>query len=252
LLEQDQRTADPKTGELVHKFLDTENIANEFHRFASKQELLDLLELVKIESTTNQLQPFVHFDCHGNENGIGIVKTDGTEEFMPWSEIQDSFIEIFQASKKRSVICFSSCEGFNAVKMVGKQKPCPYDHISGSFKKVGFAEAYEDYAEFYTGIANGKEIFQSAVDVHNDPTYRAVEFMAVNSSTLFELMMKGYQADQLKQDVLDARKARLLSLLKLTFPHPNREQLNALDYYCSVQGQQVLLENFKEIFFSLN
>ncbi|HEY4326349.1 MAG TPA: hypothetical protein VGN20_20350 [Mucilaginibacter sp.] len=245
------RKSDPKTGKEVHDFLDTEKIANEFHRFNTKKELLDLLEIVKIKAAAEKIQPFVHFDCHGNQDGIGAVKLDATEEFIPWEDVLDKFIEIYQASQKKSIICMSSCKGFNASRMVAKAKPCPYDHVCGSFEEIGFDEAYRAYTRFYKNISSGISVFDAAVAIHQSADLKQVQFMAVNSQTLFKIMIDGYKADQLTEEKLAARKAHLLEVLKKNgHPFPNKLQLEYLDEACSIEGQQEILDRYKEVFFS--
>ena len=94
------REKDPKTGMYIHQFLDKKGISNEFHTFKTKQELINLLNAIKIKSASEDFQPFVHFDCHGNENGIAVVRNDNTEELITWKEIREQFREIYMASKR--------------------------------------------------------------------------------------------------------------------------------------------------------
>lgn len=245
------RKSDPKTGQDVHDFLDKEKIANEFHRFNSKKELLDLLEIVKIKAASENIQPFVHFDCHGNQEGIGVVKLDATEELIPWEDVLDKFIEIYQASHKKSIICMSSCKGFNASRLVAKGKPCPYDHVCGSFEEIGFADTYKAYTRFYKDISSGTSVFDAAVAIHNVTDLKQIQFMAVNSQTLFKIMIDGYKSDQLTEEKLEARKAYLLDILKKNgYPFPNKLQLDYLDKACSIEGQHEILERYQEVFLS--
>jgi hypothetical protein len=78
---------DLKTGQLIHNYLDSKAALNEYHVFKSKIELLDILNVIKIESASENLKPFVHFYCHGNENGIGAIKPDESVELISWGEI---------------------------------------------------------------------------------------------------------------------------------------------------------------------
>jgi hypothetical protein len=247
---QSLRDSEPKTGKAVHDFLDKEKIANEFHEFKSKCELLTLLEKIKNDCIQMNVQPFVHFDCHGNNNGIGII-TDGVRgQLITWKEVLDQFIEIYRASSKGSIVCMSSCNGFSATRMVGMGKACPYDHIVGSLIKIPFRKSLEAYKRFYKAVAAGTGIFEAGVAIHNAQDLKALQMMAVNRDTLWNLMIRGYERDQLTPEALEARKAYLLTELKRTFPNPLPAQLAELDYACSEAGQRELLAVFERRFFS--
>lgn len=244
------RENDPKTGKKIHSFLEANEIPCEFHQYNSKEELYSLFELVKVRLSTEDIQPFIHFDCHGNSDGIGAVHIDKTEVFISWNDILDRFIEIYRASNKRLVINMSSCEGFNATKMVAKGKPCPYDHVCGSFEKIGFEASFQAFSKFYKAIFEGMEIFDAGVLIHSDPELQHLNFMAINSYTLFNNMIEKYKEEELSLEKLTARKAFLLQELKKKDPSPNKTQLEYLDNACSPEGQLEILEYYKQVFFS--
>lgn len=52
-------------------------------------------------------------------------------------------------------ISFSSCEGLNVIKLIAALKPCPYDLITCSFRKIGFKDSVDGYSYFYQSINNG-------------------------------------------------------------------------------------------------
>lgn len=241
---------DPKTGERIHEFLDEENISNKFHRFRTKEELFELLDIIQMKVVTEDILPFIHFDCHGNDDGIAAINDNDYLEFIAWGEILDKFIEIYKSSKKKSVISMSSCEGFNATKLVAKGKPCPYDYICGSFEKIKFDDSFNAFSTFYKNIEEGIDIFEAAVGIHNDPTLCHMNFMAIDSYTLFSTMIDNYKKEQLSQEVLSKRKLHLLEELLKTHPIPNKEQLDYLDRACSVEGQEEILQNYQNVFFS--
>jgi len=246
------RENDPKTGEIIQTFLEKENIPSEFHHFHTRDELFALLEIVKVKASNADFQPIVHFDCHGNSDGIGAIGLDNREEFISWDDILDKFIEIYQASKKKSVISMSSCEGFNATKMIGKGKPCPYNYVCGSFGKISFEDSFKAFSKFYKNIQEGASIFDAAVAIHNNADLSHMNFMAIDSTTLFSMMMDGYIRDQLSEIKLAERKAYLLAILKITDPIPSPEQLDYLDKACSIEGHQQILDYYKYVFFSFD
>jgi hypothetical protein len=244
------RNEDPKTGKYVHEFLDKKGISNEFHTFHTKQELIDLLGAIKIKSASEDFQPFVHFDCHGNENGIAVVKKDNTEELITWKDIRTEFRNIYMASKRKAVICMSSCQGFNAIKLVAQCEPCPYDHVCGSFEKISFSDSYYGYTKFYELILEGKTIFDSAVEVHNDDKHKDMKFIGVNSQTLFKMAIDGYLEKECTEEKLKEKKELYQRILG-QYGTLDDNQKEYLEKAFSLEGQKVIIERCAETFFSL-
>ncbi len=246
------RKNDPKTGQMVHEFLDKKGIGNEFRIFRSKRELINILDAIKNKVASDKFQPFVHFDCHGNDKGIGVVMIDGKEELITWKEIRAAFREIYKASKLKSVLCMSSCEGFNVAKLVAHSEPCPYDHVCGSFEKISFDDSYHGYTQFYQLILEDKSIFDAAVEVHNTERGKNMKFLGINSKTLFKLAIDGYIEKECTPEKLEQRKNNNKeNLQKLELGPMSMQQIDLLNSAYSLEGQKEILERYATTFFSL-
>lgn len=241
---------DPKTGKLIHNYLDSKSVQNEYHVFKSKIELLDILNVIKIGSASENLQPFVHFLCHGNEDGIGAIKPDESVELITWGEISQAFREIYLASRQKSIICMSSCHGFNVIKLVSKCEPCPYEYVCGSFEKISFSDSYNAYTKFYSLILGGKPIYDSALEIHNDPAYSNLKFIGLNSDTLFKLTIDGYLIKECTEAKLAEKRERYRKIIENQGPL-NENQIEYLNKAFSIEGQKQILQRCAEIFFSL-
>ncbi|GHT43446.1 hypothetical protein AGMMS49965_17230 [Bacteroidia bacterium] len=244
------REIDPKTGKQIHEFLNEKGIPNEFNPFHSKNELLDLLREIKKKIAINNIQPYVHFDCHGNDDGIVVVKNDGTEELITWGEIRDAFEEIYIASGQQSIICMSSCEGFNVAKLVACFKPCPYKYVCGSFEKISFQDSYNGYTKFYELIFNGTSIHDATVEIHTDLSLEKLKFLAYDSKQLYKIGFDGYINTLCTEEKLKQRKESAKTSLSKD-GHISREQIDKLNHAYSLEGQKELLERYAKIFFSL-
>lgn len=245
------RKTDRKTGWEIYKYLQSKKANTEFYPFKSKDELFNILKLIEIDVVANKEQPFVHFDCHGSDSGITIVKQDGSEESVSWKEIRDKFCSIYVASGKKSIICMSSCKGFNAVKMVAHYEPCPYDHVCGSFEKITFKDSYIGYRLFYKLILSGISLYDAAVKVHNNPDLKAMKFIGLNSNTLFNIAIEGYIAKECTEDALRQRKEEAIRNILTVNGELTQVQKDYLDEAYSLEGQQVIIDSFAQKFFSL-
>lgn len=241
---------DPKTGKLIHNYLDSKGAQNEYHIFKSKSELLDICEIVKIGSAAEKYKPFIHFYCHGNEDGIGAIKSDESVELITWGEISQAFRDIYLACKQKSVICMSSCHGFNVIKLVSRCEPCPYENVCGSFEKISFSDSYNAYTKFYDLILSGKSIHDSALEIHEDPTFPNLKFIGLDSKTLFNLTIDGYLKKECTQAKLIEKKEYCGKIIERRGPL-NKYQIEYLNYTFSLEGQKQILQNCAKIFFSL-
>jgi hypothetical protein len=243
---QSLRTADRKTGkEIYDKLKDKCDMF--FKEYQSKQELLDILEYIKVDIQTTVKNPFVHFDCHGNENGIGVIKTDKSEELIAWKEIGDIFRKIYLVSSKKSIVCFSSCKGFNSIKLIPEFKTCPFEYVAGSFEKIGFDDSFEAFKEFYEQIISGIDIKPAAYHIHSK--YEKLKFVCYSANVLFELGSKSYLELKTTKDELEKHKQIAIKALG-PIACLNPLQKSYLEYAYSEQGQKNYIEKWRRIFFS--
>ncbi|QKZ14191.1 hypothetical protein [Spirosoma sp. KUDC1026] len=214
-----------------------------FQEYHSKNELKSILEYISIDTQISNSIPFVHFDCHGDENGVGVVKSDFTEEDITWNELGDQFREIYITSSKRSVLCFSSCEGFNSSKLVPQFKVCPFSYVAGSFEKITFNDSLNGYRDFYEQIISGIDIKQAAYHVHQK--YSDLKFLCFSAEVLFEVASTSYLKEKTTLEELQKRKENFESVLQL-----NNAQRAFLNYVYTQQGQQEFINKWKRVFFA--
>jgi hypothetical protein len=245
------KATDPRTGKAIHRYLDKQGIGNTYLQFASKQVLFEILAKVKNTVAISGELPFVHFDCHGNNDGIAVI-TDGKKgELVTWAEILELFIDIYKTSKQGLVVCMSSCNGFHISRMVAMGKACPFDQLCGSLKKISFNKSMEAYKFFYKNVADGMPVFDAAIAIHHAAGLTELEFLSANKYSLWNLMVKGYERDHMTAQGIAAQKAKLLAALKAEFPEPNPAQLRWIDEACSIAGLQAIISDRERMFFSL-
>ena len=240
------RPGEQKTGhEIYLEFKDKADC--QYLPYDSKKRLFEILEFIKLETKATEKRPFVHFDCHGNEDGIGVISADGKEELVDWREISDCFREIYKTSKKRSVICMSSCKGFNAIKLVAHFAPCPYDYVSGSFEKIGFQDSFDGYKFFYEQILQGEELVKAGIKVHM--SFDKLKFICLSSIQLFEIAEKGYLKIKTTPEEIEKEKNNTIyQAKKIGTLTPS--VINYINYKYSDAGIAEYLRDWRQIFFS--
>lgn len=243
---QSLRKADRKTGKEIYEAL-KDKCQIVFKEFQTKQELNDILEFIKIDIQTSTLKPFVHFDCHGNENGIGVVNADESEELITWAEIGDYFRDIYLASLKKSILCFSSCKGFNSIKLVPEFKVCPFEYVVGSFEKISFDDSFNAFNEFYKQIISGTDIKPASYYIHDK--YKEMKFICFSATILFELGAKAYIEKKTSKEELEKHKSITIKTME-SMTTLNPLQKAYIEYAYSEQGQKDYIEKWRRIFFS--
>ncbi len=241
------RENDSKTGkELYDTFKEKADF--EYLPFDSRQKLFDILDYIKLDISATNKKPFVHFDCHGNEDGIGIINADKTEEFVEWRQISDAFRQIYKSSTKRSVLCMSSCNGFNAIKLVAEKNTCPYDYVSGSFESISFKDSFDGYKQFYELVLQDKELVKAGHQVHN--TFDKLKFVCLSSSQLFELAETGYLETKRTPAEIVKEKANTIQKAKNEVGTLTPEMTAHIDFAYSDVGIAEYLQDWRKIFFS--
>jgi hypothetical protein len=243
------RRGDSKTGQLMKDFLIKEGINQEFFRVATVDELNEALESVANDISKNTEQPFIHFDCHSNQDGIGVIG-DTSETLVEWKDIRQMFRDVYINSGKKSVLSMSCCEGFYVSKLVAHNNPSPFDHVCGSIEKISFQDSFDVFSRMYKLVSQGKDVFQACVEVSNLPELKHVKFLGVNSFTLFKIAIDGYIDQNCNKEALEKQKKRAIQSIiseKGTINHVQKAYLN---YVFSIEGQKHLLQERSSTFFS--
>jgi len=194
------------------------SIATTLTNVETKAELFDQIEKIKAQVTGTKAKYVIHFDCHGNEDGIGIFDKFDNSEFVIWEDFRLVFREIYTNTLTRPIISFSTCKGFNVMKLLAAFEPCPYDVITGSLIEIPFGDSVAAYFDFYTNINNGMDFAQNIKEIRD--TYPKVNFIAVSSELLFLMAWEAYFKTQLTPEVLKVRKAHIIAEVEAKTKRP--------------------------------
>ena len=138
---QSLKPTDPNLGEQVYNNIKDDS-TSEFFKVTNKDELLGTLDYVRLDLTANpELKGVIHIHCHGNEKGIGIRDESDVREFVLWEDLREKFREIYISTDKKPILSMCACKGVNVAKLVACFQPCPYEHITGSFKAISFEDS---------------------------------------------------------------------------------------------------------------
>jgi hypothetical protein len=239
---------DPKTGKAVSEYLDTIGVPNEFVPFRTPGDLYKALEEIESECTRESIEPFIHIDCHGNNIGIAAYDTNDNYKLVTWPMLSGKFRNIYVSSGKKSIICMSSCMGFNVAKMVAFNEPCPYHFVCGSFEKISFSDSLKGYKEFYDLVAGGMNVKEAAALVNKKPGLEKFKFIGLTSAALFQLAINGY-IETISEESLLAKKEEDKKVIEQAQQRPlDKIQSDYLDKAYSLEGQAIILNSYIHTF----
>lgn len=242
-------STDPQAGKEVYDKIKAKGIDTDFSPIRSRDDFVNALRRICVETSLTHIKPIVHLDFHGNPDGLGIVDAADITELLTWADMRELFRELYLQSRMRSIVCMSSCKGVNVAKLVAHGEPCPYESISGCFEDISFPDSVSLYTALYSSLNSGKEFFDSCVELANSADYKHMKFIGVNAYTLFKVAIDGY----IRLECTDEQLAQKRELYKQAFREigllsPQAEAL--IDQSFTLENQKAILEGYATRFFS--
>jgi hypothetical protein len=245
---QSLKTSDAlKSGEELSKKL-SPTIPVDFKKLETDIEVLEHLDKIQDEISKTNERYVIHFDCHGNEDGIGIFDKADNLSFISWEDLRDKLREVYLVTKQRLITSFSSCEGLNVVKLIAAFKPCPFDLITGSFRKIGFQDSVDGYEYFYKSINNGDNLEKAMGETRIK--YPLLDFAAFTTQKLVEIGWNGYFNTQLTPEKVKERKAQIISEVISIKGSITPQEVAIIEKGLSKEAAELDYKRYVKVFFS--
>ncbi|WP_199118919.1 hypothetical protein [Pedobacter sp. ASV28] len=119
-----------------------------FYNPSSKNELIEVLNIICDNVLNDDLLPILHFEIHGSEHGLGLKNGD----FVVWKELQEYCRLINVKTKNQLIVTLATCWGSSIWKMIDIGIPAPYWGYIGPREKIGAGDIMEDFGEFYDSL----------------------------------------------------------------------------------------------------
>src|SRR6266851_248265 len=123
-----------------------ENLEVAHRRPPSKAELMKDLETIRDEALFQGIYPFIHFDCHGDPDGLQTANRD----HITWEELRLLLIQINHACRCNLVIVIAACNGINLIKCCTKLDRAPFYAAIGPETEVKAGKIERDLQAFYS------------------------------------------------------------------------------------------------------
>ncbi len=143
---------DLKTGQnlldnqLAHVKLIQPDLEVAFERLKTKEQLLQVLKVIRDETKDNGSYPMIHFECHGCPDGLGAANG----ELVAWNDLRTTLIEINYACRLNLVIVLAACNGAHLIKVATKLDRAPFWAVIGPEVEVTAGAVERDFGAFYS------------------------------------------------------------------------------------------------------
>jgi hypothetical protein len=140
---------EPPTGEWLHnrvlKKFEKADFLVQHRPVITASGLHRELERVRDEVAANGHRPILHFDCHGDKDGLRLA--DGTH--VPWNDIRAVLAQINERTQCNLLVVMALCSGAHLVKIVKVDQRTPVWAIVGPLTSVDSDPLYAAMAGFY-------------------------------------------------------------------------------------------------------
>ena len=130
---------------------------NELHKVENKEELLKVLNELYVNAIDNQKFYFLHFEIHGNDDGVSLKNGD----FVFWSEILPLFRNLNILYKNNLSIYLAVCKGNSLLRFINPIDRSPFGVIIGSFNNIYNYDIINYFENFYTKFFDKFSIFDA-------------------------------------------------------------------------------------------
>jgi len=182
------RSGDRQIGKLLHKHLEHKGVSVVYRSPENNAKLRTVfaeLETCCKDSSTSPLA--VHFVCHGNRTGVGLIDGD----MVAWEDLGKWFRRIYDATSRRFMLCMGSCKGFNVARLITKHARCPFSALCGTSENLSFQDAFDGFTAFYDAILANKSPEEAAASVDiSIPTFKMT---AYDTHRLWDIIVNNYR-----------------------------------------------------------
>ncbi len=157
------------TANFLFSFIETEKENNNLNfnlshiKFEGVEELREKLKEIKNFALDGQ-KPFIHFECHGDEDD-GLFFKDNTE--IHWSELSAILLEINVASRFNLLIGLAACYGTEFFGNMSPMNPCPCLGVYAPANEVHPGEVMSGSRQFYGALLRTGNVRDANQELRN-------------------------------------------------------------------------------------
>lgn len=178
-------------------------LENEFFDIDSSEEFFKTLEKIIIKAKNENKFYFLHFEIHGNENGIVLKNGD----FISWKFLLEPMRELNIYYKDQLSIYLAICQGNSIISSIEPLNRSPFGFIIGSSFEIYNSDILNSFEKFYTIFFENFKIIDA---------FEEMKKASIKSN--FTLITSNYMIDTLIEMLQNSNeREKLIKMLNETF-----------------------------------
>lgn len=129
----------------------------EYKWINNKKELFKYLKNVAYNARSMNEYPIIHFECHGNKEGITLAYND----LISWEELSVKLIKINQAMKNNLIVTMACCKGIDLIRVFNKFERLSFNCAIGPLYYIYNSELEQAFLRFYRNFLETKILYDS-------------------------------------------------------------------------------------------
>jgi hypothetical protein len=159
-LDDDEMEMTTRVVEELDKYFRTISLAFAYHRVRNLAEFYALLDGIA-EAAREGARPMIHFDMHGNKEGLGIKPGNGDAEkteLASWEEVIPKLQTINVATRGNLCVIAGVCYALHAIRQIKIHQPCAVHILIAPEEKVYVDFLDESTVGFYQELFSIKRV----------------------------------------------------------------------------------------------
>jgi len=141
---------DQKTGLQLHKWLQNKRPKWSYYsKCLNKGEVLSSIKRAISLAERHQFIPVLHFEAHGNEDGLGCPNENGKIESLSWDELTEPLQRLNLATCCNLIVVVAACIGFAGILALARGPRAPAVAIVGPEAPIEVGRLFEGAKEIY-------------------------------------------------------------------------------------------------------
>lgn len=212
-----------------------------FYNPSSKNDLIEVLNIICNNVLHDDLLPILHFEMHGSEHGLGLKNGD----HVFWKELQKYCRVINIKTKNQLIITLATCWGSSIWEMIDIGVPAPYWGYIGPREKIGVGDLMLDFGEFYDCLLTEQSLDKALERLVENGNRQ--KYIYLHCKGIFEYHIENnYKRTAINKH---ATFKRLVGQTKDQYPGMNRaERRKRLKYNLGEFSRERFMANMKKTF----
>jgi len=174
------------------------------HDVADASSLRSLLTAVGIEASEPDRLPYLHFECHGNHDGLVLA----SDELLSWSDLCDLLRPINVATRMNLFVSLAACYGERLVYAVSPVLAAPLWGLVGPRDAMAPGDLVSFFSGYFRSLLSDPSI-ERALGSEGGPPGAHLPIVYWSAAHFFEGLFEFYRRSEGTSDARSARADRI-------------------------------------------